>query len=180
MLMRAEQSALIVVDVQERLAPVTADADRVIGNCHRMVTAARTLEIPVLLSEQYPKGLGPTVDSLATKAADGEIVEKIHFSCAAEPRFLTRFRELGRGQAVIAGMEAHICVLQTAFGLLEEGIEVFAVADAVTSRAADSKDRALERMGEAGVGIVTTEMVLFEWMGRAGTDAFRTISKLVK
>ena len=180
MLIRADESCLIVIDMQERLVPAMQAPARTIRNARILVTAAKRLEIPALLTEQYPKGLGPTVSDLA-KAADGlPVLEKMHFSCMEDETFADTFRSLGRRQAVIAGMEAHICVMQTAANLMEDDYEVFVVTDATSSRTLESEKACLDRLNACGAGIVTTEMVVFEWLGQAGTDAFKELLPLVK
>ncbi len=180
MLMKADQSALVVVDVQERLAPALHEPSRVIEKCERLMQGAEILDVPILLSEQYPKGLGHTVPSLAKLAPEGATFEKLHFSCASDESFAKRFKALGRPHAIVCGMEAHVCVLQTAFGLQDAGYDVMVVGDAVTSRLTANRDFALERMAAAGITIVSTEMVLFEWVEVAGTPEFRAISSLIK
>jgi nicotinamidase-related amidase len=180
MLIRARESCLIVIDMQERLVPAMQAPARTIRNAKILVTAAKRLGIPVLLTEQYPKGLGHTVSDLA-KVADGLMVlEKLHFSCMEDKDFAAAFRALGRRQAVIAGMEAHICVMQTAATLMEEGYEVFVVTDATSSRTLESEKACLDRLSSGGAGIVTTEMVVFEWLGEAGTPAFKELLPLIK
>lgn len=183
MLIRAAQSALVVIDMQERLVPAMQAPARCLANARRLITAAGTLDVPVLLTEQYPKGLGRTMPEIAKAAAAhpaARTVEKTHFSCMAEPDFAEAFRALGRSQAVLSGMEAHICVMQTAVALMEDGIEVFVVTDATSSRTLDSEKACLDRLQACGAGIVTTEMVIFEWLGRAGTPEFKALLPLIK
>lgn len=177
MRLTADQSCLLVIDIQQRLAPATRDPDGVVRNTAILLAAARRLGVPSLTSEQYPRGLGPTLDTVPKADA---VVEKISFSCAGEPAWMGRFRAFGRGQAVVCGMEAHVCVLQTVLDLLAQGTRVFVVADAVTSRRDDSKAVALDRMAREGAVIVTTEMVVFEWLARADVPAFRELSALIK
>ena len=180
MIIEAERSVLCVIDVQKRLAPAMAEPDQVISRCAILMKAAARLGVPVLISEQYPKGLGPTVDALTLIAPENSIFPKLHFSCAEDPDFRTHLDELGRSQAVLCGMEAHVCVLQTALGLRAAGYQVAVVADAVTSRDPANKAAALTRLSANGVEAATTEMVVFEWLRQAGTDAFRDVSKLIK
>jgi len=180
MLLDADKSVLCVIDVQKRLAPAMADPERVVAKSALLMTAAARLDVPVLISEQYPKGLGPTVDALTKMAPEGSIYPKIHFSCADDPDYRARLDALGRTQAVLTGMEAHVCVLQTALGARIAGYQVAVVADAVTSRDPANKAAALERMAANGVEIATTEMVVFEWLKAAGSDAFRELSALIK
>jgi nicotinamidase-related amidase len=182
MLIHAETSCLIVIDMQERLVPAMQAPARTIRNARVLITAARELAVPVLLTEQYPQGLGPTVPELARAAAEANaaILPKMHFSCMEDPGFAAAFEATGRGQAVIAGMEAHICVMQTAVSLMDQGYEVFVVTDATSSRTLESEKACLDRLQASGAGIVTTEMVVFEWLGRAGTPAFKALLPLIK
>lgn len=180
MLIKADRSALVVIDVQERLAPAIHEADRVVDNTAVLMQAAARLGVPTLVTEQYPKGLGRTVSPLADLMPDSGPLEKVHFSCAADPGFTLKFGEVGRSQAVLAGMESHVCVNQTALELLEGGTQVFVVADATSSRRPESHRTAMDRLRAAGATIVTTEMVVFEWLQKAGTPEFKEVSKLIK
>lgn len=180
MLLHAETSCLIVIDMQERLVPAMLAPARTIRNARILLTAARHLGVPMLVTEQYPQGLGATVRDVADAAEGAIVLPKMHFSCLQDARFAETFRGLNRRQAVIAGMEAHICVLQTAVSLMDQGFEVFVVTDATSSRTAESEKACLDRLQACGAGIVTTEMVVFEWLGRAGTPEFRALLPLVK
>jgi len=180
MLIRPEESCLIVIDMQERLVPAMQAPARTIKNAGVLIRAADRLSIPILMTEQYPKGLGRTVRELNGISEKAKVIEKIHFSCMQEKTFADTFRASGRKQAIIAGMEAHICVLQTGVQLMEEGYEIFVVTDATSSRTLESEKACLDRLGAAGAGIVTTEMVVFEWLGQAGTDAFKELLPLIK
>jgi len=177
MRMSAVRSCLVVVDVQERLAPVMADPRKVIEGAARLVRGAKRLSVPVLISEQYPRGLGPTMVDVKSVAPEGTIVEKTAFSCMGEPAFAERFAALGRRQAVIAGIEMHVCVMQTALDLKALGYEVFVAADACGSRFVEDEEIARRRMVINGIELVTIEMVLFEWLERAGTPEFKDVSK---
>jgi len=180
MLIRAADSCLIVIDMQERLVTAMQAPARTIRNAKLLVSAARDMEVPVLLTEQYPKGLGHTVPELAAVAQGFPVMEKLHFSCMEDPGFAAAFQALGRRQAVIAGMEAHICVVQTAANVMEDGYEVFVVTDATSSRSLESEKACLDRLSALDAGIVTTEMVVFEWLGRAGTETFRKLLPMIK
>lgn len=187
MLIRVERSCLLVIDIQEKLLAAMHDGDAVTRNAGILMRAAGRLDVPVLASEQYPQGLGPTVDAVAahlpcggeTGAGSGPVA-KVTFSCAADQYYMDRLLPLKRKHAVIVGIEAHVCVLQTALELTDEGYRCFVVADAVASRTPQNQVLALERMNANGCVIVTTEMVLFEWLRRAGTDEFKELSKLVR
>ncbi|TVR96837.1 MAG: hydrolase [Rhodospirillales bacterium] len=180
MRIQAGQSYLLVVDIQERLAPAVAEPEQVIANTARLLQAAHRLDIPVLASEQYPRGIGQTVAALRALLPPRSVMEKMHFSCLDDGACAERIRSLQRRQAVVAGMEAHVCVLQTAEGLIEAGYDVFVVADAVSSRVPANHDRALQRLSTDGAHIVSTEMVLFEWLNKAGTPVFRELMTLIK
>jgi nicotinamidase-related amidase len=180
MLLDAAHSFLVVVDVQERLAPAMTAGEDAIARCALLMKAARRLEVPILLSEQYPKGLGPTVPALAALAPEDATVAKLHFSCAEEPAFIDKVETLRRDHAVICGIEAHVCVLQTAIGLADRGYAVIVVEDAIASRRPSDKAAALRRVERAGVSVVTSEMVVYEWLGQAGTEAFKELSQLMR
>ena len=189
MLIQREKSLLLVVDIQEKLAPAIFGAEVVVSNNVRLLTGARQLGIPSFVSEQYVRGLGPSVaeirNAATTETTTGPTVnahffEKMHFSCAAETGVIDMLRATGRQQILLTGTEAHVCVLQTGLGLLAAGFDVFLVADATSSRTPENKAAAIERLRACGGHIVTTEMVLFEWLFKAGTDEFRALLPLIK
>ena len=180
MLIKSDASCLIVIDMQERLVPAMQAPARTLKNTRLLISTASRLGVPIMLTEQYPKGLGHTVREIADSAANLPVYEKLHFSCMEEPKFADAFKAHGRKQAIITGMEAHICVMQTAAQLMEQGIQVFVVTDATSSRTLESEKACLDRLQAIGAGIVTTEMVVFEWLAKAGTDAFKDILPLIK
>ena len=179
MLLSRDKSQLLIVDVQEKLLPAMSDPERVVERCVRLVRAARALEIPITFSEQYPSGIGPTVAPLREALGNyGAVIEKIEFSCLKNDALRDHLHELrrkGRPQVVIGGIEAHVCVTQTAIDLEDQGFEAFVVADATSSRAKSSRRLALARMLRSGVDIVDSEMVVFEWLGKAGTPEFKEL-----
>ena len=177
MLMQAQRSCLLIVDIQERLLPAIHAHQRLEDNAAWLMQLAAELDVPVMISEQYPRGLGHTSERLQQLALSTTILEKVHFSCTASPECLAQITDSGRQQWVVAGIEAHVCVLQTALGLLQQGREVFVVADAVSSRKPQDTELALQRLARAGVQIVSREMVAFEWLHEAGTERFREVSK---
>ena len=180
MLIQCAASLLLVVDIQEKLAPAIHDSEQVTANSVRLLEGARLLGVPAFVSEQYVKGLGSSVAEIRAAAVDAQFFEKTHFSCAAEPGVVEMLRATGRQQILLTGTETHVCVLQTALGLLAAGFDVFLVADAASSRTPENRQAAIERLRAAGVHIVTTEMVLFEWLHRAATDDFRALLPLIK
>jgi nicotinamidase-related amidase len=171
---------LVVVDVQEKLVPAIPDHDAVIDRTGRLIDAAKRLDIPVAASEQYPRGLGHTVEPLRERLAPGARIEKNTFDALRASEVRRWLEATRRDQIVLVGTEAHVCVLQTAFGGMGHGYAAFVVADAVGSRAAENRELALARLRAGGAGIVSTEMVIFEWLERAGTDAFREVVRLVR
>jgi hypothetical protein len=173
-------SQLAIVDLQTRLASVMQPEamQSVIKNCGILATAATMLEVPILVSEQYPKGLGNTISELQAQLAQVQMIEKTTFSCMAEPKF-ARQLTVDRPQVILAGMEAHICVLQTALSLVQTK-QVFVVEDAIISRDPANKANAIARLRQAGCIVTNTESVLFEWVGKAEGDTFKAISKLIR
>ncbi len=183
MLLDAAHAQLLIVDVQERLLPAMQDGEAIVDCSVILLKAAAALNIPALLSEQYRKGLGATVPRLFEVKGNRLVFEKMSFSCAADAAIAAHVMATasqGRRQIVIAGIEAHICVLQTALGFHAMGLDVFVVADATGSRRPDSVTLAHQRLRHGGVTIVNTEMVLFEWLRLAGTPSFKMLSKLIK
>jgi nicotinamidase-related amidase len=180
MLLSVNQTLLLVIDIQDRLLPAMHDGERVVRNSSILLQAAATLRVPALLTEQYPKGLGATVPQVKAAAGDSPVLEKMHFSAWSEPAIRECIVATERSQVVIAGIEAHVCVLQTALGLAESGHRVTVVADAISSRHPDSAAIARDRMQAAGVGLASTEMCLFEWLGTASHPDFKALSRLIK
>jgi len=179
MLIRAEESTLVVIDMQERLVPAMEAPERTIRNTRKLLASAHEVGVPVIMTEQYPAGLGRTVPEL-TETPGATILEKMHFSCMEDETFAETINALGRKQVILAGMEAHICVVQTCASMIEQGYEVFVVSDATASRTLESEQACIARLSVGGAGIVTTEMVVFEWLGKAGTPAFKKLLPLIK
>jgi nicotinamidase-related amidase len=182
--MNRKMSQLILIDIQDKVLPAIGDAARLTGILAKLVKFARRLDVPITVTEHYPLGLGATVEALRRElVADTPILQKQHFSCLGDEALRYHFEDLrdqGRGQAVIAGIEAHVCVAQTALDLIVDGYQVFIVADAVASRATESRDIALHRLRQAGAAIVNSEMVLFEWLAMSGTPEFKDLHPLIK
>ena len=183
-LLRRDRSALVVIDMQERLMPAIAEGDAVTHAAGILIEAARHLEVPVVVTEQYPKGLGRTVDAISGRLPNNAaVVEKMTFSAARNRDFASRidaFKAEGRDHIVVCGVESHVCVMQTAADLDAQGHTLHVVVDACGSRAPASKDAALARFGALGISRVTAEMALFEWLEAAGTAEFKAVSRLVK
>lgn len=183
---RREAACLVVVDVQEALVrAMPADTmAAVTRNLRILAAAARTLHLPVLLTEQYPKGLGRTIAPVAEALAEGGRppvpIEKTDFGCAGVPAFRDALKATGRSTVVLTGVEAHVCVLQTALGLLADGYLVHVPTDAVCSRTAANRQIGLDLMARAGAVVTSTETVVFQLLGRAGTPEFKALAPLLK
>lgn len=177
MLINPEKSCLLVVDIQEKLAPAIFESEELIKNSKWLIEIATILNVPIMTTEQYPQGIGYTVEELKRLLPLDKTMEKTHFSCMAEPSCQKMINESGVEQIVIIGTESHVCVLQTAIQLKQEAFDVYVVEDCVSSRKPADKACALARMRGCGIHIVTREMVVFEWMQKAGTESFRHISK---
>lgn len=183
LLINQQQAQLLVIDQQTRLAAVMNENDwpQVEKHSARLLQAAAALDVPSLISEQYPRGLGSTIDNIKDSAADScQIIEKTQFSCCQNPNLKQQLIANNRKQLIICGIEAHVCVLQTAFDALVSGFDVFVVEDAVCSRSTEHKQNALQRMRQAGVVITNHESVLFEWLRDAQHEQFKFISGLLK
>lgn len=178
--LRRDDALLAVVDIQERLATVMAERERVVANTRRLIDAARLLGLPLFVTEQYPKGLGPTVPEIREALSPYAPIEKITFSCCGEPAFTDALEATGRRQVILCGMETHVCVLQTCIGLLRDGYAVHFVQDAACSRTPDNHRMGTEFMRDAGAVVTGTETSLFQLLERAGTAEFREISRLIK
>lgn len=183
MLADATKTTLLLVDMQERLLPAMTGGAEAEARCAILLKAAKALDVPVTVSEQYPKGLGHTVPGLREEIGNAPVFEKLAFSCwkdDAIKKHMIRHHETGRPLVIVAGIESHVCVMQTAADLATMGFGVFAVSDAMASRAPSSHALALERMRENGVSVVNTEMMVFELLGKAGTAEFKALSALVR
>jgi len=174
------RSAVVLVDMQERLVPAMRKADRLVTRADRLLEAAGLLEVPVLVTEQYPKGLGATVPALAGHLEGAVCVEaKTRLSAAIDP-VIGHLRRLGAQSVVLAGIEAHVCVLATGLDLLAAGYQVFPVWDAIGSRSAGDGQAARERLTQAGAVPGTLESVLFEWVGDAADPRFKAVQTLIR
>jgi isochorismate hydrolase len=175
------QALLLIIDVQEKLMPVIDGHDDLTRNIERMIRGCRILGVPMMVTEQYTKGLGPTIEPVrAALENDYRPIEKNCFSAQGNAEFEAALRMTGRNQILVAGIETHVCVYQTVSDLMRAKYEVTLVADALSSRTQENKAIALRRMESDGAKISSTEMALFELTGVSATDEFRAISKLVK
>jgi nicotinamidase-related amidase len=175
----AGQAVLVVVDMQVKLLPAIHERERVVRECRRLVEAAKLLAVPILWAEQNPRGLGATDPALAA-VLPGSPLAKTTFSCLGDAEFRRRLSDLGRQQAILCGIEAHVCVAQTALDLLAQGYVVHVAADAVSSRTPENRQAGLDRVRSAGGVITSVEMCLFEMLGSAESPSFRDVLALVK
>ncbi|MBN1132318.1 MAG: hydrolase [Bacteroidales bacterium] len=180
--MRIEKTNSIglVIDIQERLIPQIAEQELLVKNVQILLEGLQILGIPVLITEQYPKGLGPTLKEIELHLPQNSPIEKIAFSCCDEQAFLGALQRSGKKQVIICGIETHVCILQTVLDLLECSYLPVVIADCVSSRKIHDKEIALARMRQEGAVISSYESILFELTRIAGSDTFKTISKLVK
>ncbi|MFN8296369.1 MAG: hydrolase [Chitinophagales bacterium] len=178
-LIQKEKTALLIIDIQEKLMPVIQDAEVVFANTNRLLKGASVLNIPVILTEQYPKGLGNTCSEIELSENILQ-VEKMCFSCMQSEDVIQQLKTNNITTLILCGVESHICVLKTALEALENNFEVHVVADAVSSRTKENKQLALERIRQSGAFIVSTEIILFQLIDEAGTEAFKAISRLIK
>jgi nicotinamidase-related amidase len=177
MLLDKEKSGFLLVDVQEKLTPLVLNPEKLVMRCEWLIRLTKELKVPLMVSEQYTRGLGKTIGSLGSLTEKDTHVEKVSFSCCREPSFVHQWKAMNRQQVVMAGIETHVCVLQTAMELNSSGFDVFVVVDAVSSRHEVDHKYGLKRMKQAGIFLVTAEMVFFEWVGQAGTPEFKSLSQ---
>ena len=171
---------LLVIDIQQKLLKVMAHQDQVVENTVKLIKGFKIFQRPIFITEQYPEGIGKTVTPIKKVLGEVEIQQKLTFSCCGIEGLVHSFRSEKVDQLVLCGIETHICVWQTAMDLLDQGFRVSVVKDAVSSRKDMDYETALSRMILHGIDVVTTEMVLFEILERAGIDEFKEVAKLIK
>ena len=175
-----EKTALLVIDIQEKILPVINEGEHVVQNTLKLINGLKIINVPIYFTEQYPKGLGPTESRIKETLTGYEAIQKMTFSCYGAGNLFDEMKKKNIVRVVVCGIETHICVLQTVLDLLANGFQVFVAADAVSSRRVFDSEIALRRMEKNGAEIAVTESVLFEMLNVCGTDEFRAVSKLVK
>ena len=175
-----EDSLLLVIDIQQAMLRVIDRWETVAGKTEKLIQSANVLEVPVLFTEQYKKGLGETISELFQEINSPQVFQKEHFSACLEDDFIPTIQSFDRKKIVVVGMETHVCVLQTCLDLIKAGFQVHLVADAVASRVDRNRDIAIDILKQAGAVISSTEIVIFQWACRANTDEFRRILPIVK
>lgn len=181
-LCNSSSSQFVIVDIQEKLSATMPEKviNRVIKNTALLAQAAAAFDVPITLTEQYPRGLGPTLAPVAAVAAKARRIEKTCFSCADSPEFETIGKEPQRSQIIMVGMEAHICILQSALDLQAAGFNVFVVEDAICSRRLENYENSIHRLRDAGVNVTNAESVIFEWLRDSKHEQFKAISALLR
>jgi len=172
--------ALVIIDIQERFRDMIYGQDSVLNNSRRMIKAFRELDLPVIVTEHYSRGLGVTMPEIRDLTVGIEPVEKLSFSCDGNPGFRKALDTLNRDQVILCGIEAHVCVYQTARDLMDRGKQVAIAADAVSARHADSREIGIQHMRRIGVQVMNTEMILFELLREAKTPDFKAIQPILK
>jgi nicotinamidase-related amidase len=179
-LLDRNRSVLVLIDFQEKLFPHVYEHLQVLARVDLLLFAAKLMKIPMLLTEQYPKGLGSTIEEIRKELPASQPLVKMNFSCFTEPGFKERLASFHRDQILLTGIETHICVAQTALDLAGKGENVFVIADATSSRRPLDAQTSLKRMEQGGVTVTTTEAVVFEWLRCAGTEEFKAIQPKLK
>jgi len=179
-MLKKDETVLVLIDIQGKLARIVDQSEFVIQNISNVVQGAKVLGVPILWLEQYPKGLGPTVEEISQHLTDEKPIEKITFSAYRTPEFVEALEATGCKKVLIAGIETHICVYQTAADLIANGYEVQVLADCVTSRTELNRQIGIEKMKECGAKVTSVEMALFELQEIAKGDDFKAISKIIK
>lgn len=175
-----ENAVLVIIDYQDKLFRVMQNQERTLQNLLKLIKGTLVMDVPVILTEQYPAGLGPTLPEITQLLPAIQPVEKLCFSCCGEERFQRELESLNRKQVLLSGIEAHICVYQTAMDLLKLGYEVHIVVNCISSRELENKEVCLMKMSNVGINLTTTEMALFELLKVAERDKFKQISRIVK
>jgi nicotinamidase-related amidase len=175
-----DRSCLLIIDFQEKIFPFIHENEKLLKNVLILINGLKTLEVPLIVTEQYTKGLGPTIGPVAEALGNIHRVEKSSFSCCGEPRFNMELATSGKENVIIAGIESHVCVLQTVIDLEHQGYKPIVVEDCISSRNPNDKIIAIQRMRQEGAIVTTFESILFELLRNSGSEAFKAISKLVK
>ena len=179
-LLRKDDTLLVIIDIQTKLLNVIFEKERLVSACRKLIQAAELLGIPMVVTEQYPKGMGPTDSQISQVLANIGTIEKVSFSCCGAEEFNRKMADFKKKQMVVIGIEAHVCVLQTVHDLLHRGYFVYVPYDAVSSRREGDYTNALDRMRQAGAVIGSVESAVFELLEKAGTPIFKQVSKLIK
>jgi nicotinamidase-related amidase len=176
----APRAVLVVVDLQEKFRDLIHGMDQVVAGTSRLIRFCQAMDIPIVVTEHYPRGLGVTLADIRRLISPFECIEKIHFSCAGNQEFNDKLQKIGGDQIILCGIETHVCIYQTAFDLLRQGKQVAVAVDAVSSCSAADRDIGLKRMSELGVQSMGVQMLMFEILKKAGTEQFKKVAPLLK
>ena len=179
-LLTTDKTALLIIDIQERIISVINEYETVVENTIKLIKGFKALRIPIYYTEQYPKGLGTTVESIQNELEGNDAIQKLSFSCSGAGDLFSELKKNGISQVVVCGVESHVCVQQTVLDLIANDFQVNLAADAVSSRRVKDYEISLSRMRQHGADVTTTEAILFELLNVCGTDVFKQISKIVK
>jgi nicotinamidase-related amidase len=179
-MLNIDKTALVIIDVQEKLSRVMYEKEKLFENLQKLIKGIQILGIPIMVTEQNPNGLGSTVPEIAPLLTETKPITKFSFSCCGEEPFIREIERLNRKQILLAGIETHVCVYQTAVDLIEAGYEVHTVVDCVSSRTTENKNLALDKMQSEGARITSVEIALFELLRTAANPKFKDLSKIVK
>jgi len=179
-LLVTDKTALLIIDIQERIIRVINEYETVVENTIKLIKGFKALGIPIYYTEQYPKGLGPTAESIQNELEGNDAIQKLSFSCSGASDLFSELKKNGISQVVVCGVESHVCVQQTVLDLIANDFQVNLAADAVSSRRVKDYEISLSRMRQHGADVTTAEAILFELLIVCGTDVFKQISKIVK
>ena len=180
MRIKRENCTGLIIDIQEKLYPVIAEKERLLDNCKKLIEGLRILDIPIVCTQQYSKGLGATLSEISSLLQPFSFIEKNAFSCLDQPQYADLLDQSGKTNVLICGIESHVCVLQTAVDLQEKGYQPIVISDGISSRHLAEKQIALQRFSLEGIRVSTVESILFELTRSADSVEFKSISKLVK
>lgn len=176
----ADRCVLVVVDLQEKFRDLIHGMDQVVDGSSRLIRFCQALDIPILVTEHYPRGLGVTLSEIRRLIQPFSCIEKIHFSCGGNPEFNEAVEKLGRDQIILCGIETHVCIYQTAFDLASDGHQVAVAVDAVSSCSPSDREIGLKRMSEIGIQSMGVQMLMFEILKKAGTEQFKKVAPFIK
>lgn len=176
----APRAVLVVVDIQEKFRNLIHGMDQVVAGTSRLIQFCQTLDIPIVVTEHYPRGLGVTLSEIRRLISPFECIEKIHFSCAGNKEFNETLKKIGGDQVILCGIETHVCIYQTAFDLMRQDKQVAVAVDAVSSCSPGDREIGLKRMSEIGVQSMSVQMIMFEILKKAGTEQFKKVAPILK
>jgi nicotinamidase-related amidase len=178
--LQADRTVLVVIDIQEKFRDLIHGMDKVVAGSSRLIEFCQLLDIPILVTEHYPRGLGVTISDVRRLIKPFDCIEKIHFSCCGDSGFNQALKKLNRDQIILCGIETHVCIYQTAFDLLHQGKQVAVATDAVSSCSPIDREIGLKRMSELGVQSMGVQMMMFEILRKAGTEQFKKVAPILK